>query len=91
MTLRQTRNAVRSGRWVLAEGPPIGAPTEFQRQRLQEAASAARLYLGKDVTVREMGTALGVSPERAAQLVRLGLTVLRQAGWLRPVCESTPS
>lgn len=78
------KRALREGSWAIVPGVPISAPTEFQRQRLTEAVSAARLYLEGPLKTEEMATGLGRTPERAAQLVRLGIETMQQAGWLKP-------
>ena len=61
----------------------VVAQSEFQKQRLTAAVTAAQVYLsGTDVA--EMGKGIGRTAERAAQLVRLGLSYMLEAGWLRP-------
>lgn len=84
MNLRQTRRALRTGALVLEQNGEIKAKSEFQRKRLTEALSMAKIYL-EGTTVVELGEALGVTSERVAQVVRLGINYMTEAGWLRPV------
>ena len=91
MTLRQMRKAVSEGTWVLEPVEEIPAPTPFQQRRLNEAVNLARLYLNKGLKVGDLGRVMGVTPERVAQMVRLGISVMRQLGCLRPSADETTS
>lgn len=84
MILRQMKRAVRNGAWVLEPAGKVEARSEFQRGRLTEAVTAARLYLQAETTTG-MGQALGRTSERAAQIVRLGINYMTSVGWLHPV------
>jgi hypothetical protein len=82
VTLVQTRNALRGGALILDPGT-VSAKSEFQRLRLAQAVTAAQIYLDGSKAL-ELAATLGVTPERAAQMVRLGIRHMRSAGWLRP-------
>lgn len=90
MDIRQMRNAVRAGSWTLDPEGQVTARTEFQKGRLTAAVTTARLYLGGDFTMEQIGTTLGVTAERAAQVVRLGINYMKTAGWLRPALPGAP-
>lgn len=83
MHLRGMRRALRSGDWVLVPEGKVTGGTEFQKTRLTEAVSAARIYLEGNGKVGDLAKTFGVTPERAAQVVRLGVKWMVQAGWLR--------
>jgi hypothetical protein len=84
------KRAVNRGEWVLAEEPgQIDAASEFQRKRLTKAVTAARVYLRGGILAKPMGQALGVTEERASQIVRLGIQYLLEAGWLRPAAAAS--
>src|SRR5438045_2179813 len=85
------RRSIQSGAWIL-EVPDgaIEARTQFQRERLTKAVTAARLYLGGDVLARQIGGTLGVTEERASQVVRTGISFMQRAGWLRPALPPEP-
>lgn len=82
MTLRQTKREVQSGHLAISLGE-VQAPTEAKRRRLTAAVSAARVYLESKMGVVEMSSGLGVTSERVAQVVRLGISYMREQGWLR--------
>jgi hypothetical protein len=84
MTLRQTWRAVHSGDWVLEPEGEIKAPSKFQKERITKAVTAARVYLEGSVKAKQIAKTLGVTDERAAQVLRLGIKTLRDLGWLRP-------
>lgn len=67
----------------------VKAPTTFQVKRITEAVSAARIYLGGSDT-RDMARSMGLTSERVAQIIRLGIDHMTKAGWLRPA-DSSPS
>lgn len=75
---------------MLAPGGEIQGRTEFQRKRLVEAVTAARLYLEGEADTQVIARTLDRTPERAAQVVRLGISWMRREGWLRPG-EQEPS
>ncbi len=88
MNLRGIRRAVRSGVWVLEPAVTVEARSEFQRRRLTEAVTAARIYLEGEMETEEMGKSLGRTAERAAQIIRLGVNHMRAAGWLHPKTDA---
>ena len=88
MNLRQWQHAVRSGAYVLEIGGTLEADSEFQRARLTEAVSMARLYLCGDTNSRKIGQNLGLTDERIAQMIRLGIKTLLAENRLRPAKES---
>ena len=71
----------------MAPSGKVAASTEFQRQRLTEAVSAARFYLGSDSTVGKLARSLGMTGERAAQIIRLGIKYMVTVGWLKPALD----
>jgi hypothetical protein len=85
VNLRATKKAIRNGSWVLDDTATweVVAPSEFQRLRLTEAVSIARIYL-EESNAGEVAEALGRTAERAAQMVRTGIKYMVQVGWLRP-------
>jgi hypothetical protein len=83
MNLRHYRSAIADGTWVLAPGE-VAARTRFQQKRLTAAVTVARVYLNGEFDTSQIAGTLGVTPERAAQMVRLGISYMREAGWLRP-------
>ena len=68
----------------------IKARTKFQRERLTKAVTAARLYLEGGAATSQMAVTLGVTEERIAQMVRLGISYMQQSGWLQPEPEPEP-
>jgi hypothetical protein len=70
----------------------VNAKSKFQCQRLTEAVSAARIYLGGEQSTAEIGALLGgVTAERAAQVIRLGIKTLMRLGWLQPAAVPAPT
>lgn len=84
MNLRQTKRALRGRELALDPTGPIQAATEFQRKRITEAVTAARLYLEGDVETKAMAQTRACTRQRAEQLVRLGVKWMKDSGWLRP-------
>jgi hypothetical protein len=78
------RENVRSGAWVLGPAREIKASSEFQRKRLAMAVTMARIYLRSERTSAQLAIHLDVTQERAAQIIRLGIEVMRREGWLAP-------
>ena len=87
------RRAVRSGQWILtAGGGVVNAKSKFQRERLTEAATAARIYLEGNWNTAQMAMRLGgFTAERAAQIIRLGVKALIQEGQLQPAAVVAPT
>lgn len=85
MTLRQLKKGVRAGQWELIEPGEIKALTPFQKRRITEAVSSARIYLQEPMTAEQLAKFTGVTRERGAQIIRLGVKYMQEAGWLRPV------
>jgi hypothetical protein len=84
------KRAVQGGSWVLGEVGKVDGCSKFQQRRLTTAVTTARLYLeGPDAA--EIAKTLRVTPERAAQVVRIGISYLRKAGWLRPAVAGPSS
>ena len=83
MNLRQWQHAISSGEYLLKPRGEVQAKTKFQRDRLTEAVSIARMYLRGGVNSQDLGEALGRTDERAAQMIRLGIKTLLAEGWLR--------
>lgn len=93
VTLRKLKRFVREGDMVLEAPLEIRAATQVQRRRLTQATTAARIYLG-DLVMKtdDLARTLGVTDERAAQIVRLGIRYLQESGQLHPMSQaSTPS
>ena len=76
---------VRSGEWVLVKKGEVTAKSEFQQKRLEHAVCVARVYLSGTTRIRDLARSLKVTPERAAQVVRLGVHWMERATWLHPV------
>jgi predicted XRE-type DNA-binding protein len=94
VTLIQTKAALKSGELVLDSGREVCASTGFRKDRLKEAVSTALLYLNNpDMKAHQIATALGVTCERGAQIIRLGIDYMVKNGWLHePVAApATPS
>lgn len=91
MRLPEIRSAVRSGRYTVSPDGGVNVGSNFQRRRLTEAITAARIYLQGDMTTAEMAISLKVSAERMAQIVRLGVRWMLTEGSIRPVEEQSPS
>jgi DNA-directed RNA polymerase specialized sigma subunit len=47
---------------------PVGAYAKAKKAWLKRGQEVIRMYEREDLTFRKIGTALGVSPQRAAQL-----------------------
>jgi hypothetical protein len=78
------KRAVQCGDWILAPGEKVSAPTQFQFERLTAAVTLARIYLENGKTAEDIADGLSVTPERAAQILRLGISYMTRAAWLRP-------
>jgi hypothetical protein len=90
VNLRAIRRAVKSGAWVFQPGQ-VEAASAFQKKRLTEAIGMARMYLEGSLPVVVLAGSIGVTEERTAQIIRLGLKYSEEAGWLRPAGkERTP-
>jgi hypothetical protein len=86
------RKAVQGGQWVLdPPGGQISGRTDFQRRRLTEAVTAARVYLSGSITAKSMGQAMGVTHQQASQVVRLGISYMQREEWLRPAPKADSS
>ncbi len=90
MTLRQIKRAVQAGAWTLGAGAPVEGTSEFQQKRLTAAVTAARIYLTGASDTKQMSNTLMVRPERAAQIIRLGIKHLTATGGLRPADAAPP-
>lgn len=92
MTLRGWKRLLRQGHWILKpEGGPLPAKSEFQKGRREVACTAARVYLeGDSVKTEDIGRTFRVTPERGAQLVRLGVKLLIESQTLQQI-EPAPS
>lgn len=85
MTVRATKKAVRSGKWVLGPAKEIVAKSPLRQQQLTEAVTMARIYLTDgSMTTGAMGAIIGRTEERASQIIRLGIKYMRESGWLYP-------
>lgn len=83
MTVLATKKAVKSGALVIGPERKIEANTLAQLQRVTEAVTMARIYLTDDaMTTGAMGVLIGRTEERAAQIIRLGIKYMQEAGWL---------
>ena len=90
MNLRQARRAFRLiGKRI--EIVPVVAKSEFQKKRITESISLAKMYLEGDDTIGQMASLLGVTQERVAQVVRLGIKYLAGSGRLQAGPCSKPS
>lgn len=67
---------------VLGPTGEITASSAFQQKRITEAVNVARLYLEGEATTEQVGKSLGITDERTAQIVRVGVDYMERAGWL---------
>lgn len=91
MTPRQAKAGIKQGTLVVLPGRPHlpktwrGKPLSlFQRNRLVKTLPSMRLYFQRKMTVKQVGSKLGVSYQRVEQILRLGLEWFEVAGWITP-------
>lgn len=84
MILRTIKRGLKEGTWKLRKDPlKVEAKSKFQVKKIEAETAIAKAYLTEDVTSSEIAKMLGVTRQRAQQVIWEGVKYFMAQGWLR--------